>query len=179
MSPEPTGDAAAADAPAVRHNPGNARAAVIFGGALLVVLLVLCVVIPNPSDSQCNILRFAMALDAAFLSYFFLGGISLSGKYGRNAVKATGGFVLFLLIQFVFDPFELQAAVADNAPGLIPPSEDVRRAQIHLRQSGAYSGPINGRLTTRTRAALKQIQVNNNIKPSGRLNTQTRLLIHP
>lgn len=178
MSPEKHVEPAAGDLE-VTDGAGSGRAAAIFGGAILVVLIAMCVFIPNPSDFQCRIIRFAMALDAGFLSYFFLGGVTLQGKVSRYVLKATGGFALFVVIQFAVDPLDLQTAVADAAPGVIPPSPQVRQAQRVLSANGDYSGPIDGRLNSKTRAAIRDVQKAHRLEPDGRLDPQTRKLIVP
>jgi hypothetical protein len=77
--------------------------ALVLGVGLLVVLLAALVAWPAPTPTQCGILRFFRALDAALLTYFVSGRIRLKGMIRRITLSASGGFVLFLLIMFATD----------------------------------------------------------------------------
>jgi hypothetical protein len=46
-------------------------------------------------------------------------------------------------------------------------------AQKRLRMKGYYRGPIDGRLNSRTRRALRDFQFDHNLAQTGRLNTKT------
>jgi hypothetical protein len=75
----------------------------IFGGLILLFLMLVVFVEINPG--KFTIVRFLMALSAAFFALFFVGGVLLQGTLKGLYISATGGFVLFILIQFVFNPF--------------------------------------------------------------------------
>ncbi|HLG56885.1 MAG TPA: hypothetical protein VI485_16220 [Vicinamibacterales bacterium] len=57
-----------------------------------------------------------MALSAAFLAFFFVGGVLLKGSRPGIAVSATGGFALFVLLVAFVDPFALKVPVTPLAP---------------------------------------------------------------
>ncbi len=76
----------------------------IFGSTLLLFLMV-AFFMPPFSGDQRAILRFFMALSSAFFALFFVGGVLLRGTLKGLLISATGGFVFFVLIQFVFNPF--------------------------------------------------------------------------
>lgn len=75
-----------------------------FGGVLLLFLMV-AFFLPEFNADQRSLLRFFMALVSSFFAVFFVGGVLLKGTMRGLIISATGGFVLFILIQFVFDPF--------------------------------------------------------------------------
>jgi CheY-like chemotaxis protein len=75
----------------------------IFGG--LILLFLMAVVFVDIQPSKFPVIRFLMALSAAFFAIFFVGGVLLEGTLKGFFISATGGLVLFILIQFVFDPF--------------------------------------------------------------------------
>jgi hypothetical protein len=66
------------------------------------------------TEDQRAILRFFMALTAAFFAVFFVGGVLLRGTLKGFFISATGGFVLFILIQFVFNPFAVIATTSQT-----------------------------------------------------------------
>ena len=88
----------------------------IFGSLLLLVLIAVLFLRPNLSPDQRPILRVLMALAAGFFAIFFVGGVLLNGTLMGLALSATGGFVLFILIQFVFDPFEIRSKSTGDQP---------------------------------------------------------------
>lgn len=93
----------------------------IFGGALLIFLFIVVFILPTPTQFQKDTIRFLMALAAAFFSLFFIGGVLLKGTLKGLFISATGGFVLFILIQFVFHPFKVAVANTTNpVPSPIP-----------------------------------------------------------
>ena len=87
------------------YQSGSPKASWIFGGCLLLFLITVVFALPSPTDFQEKIVRFLMALTGALFSLFFLGGVLLKGTLGGLITGATGGFVIFILIQFVYDPF--------------------------------------------------------------------------
>ena len=81
-------------------------AAWIFGLLILLFLMAIVVFVKIEPDKQ-PIIRFLMALSAGFCATFFLGQVVLHGKLGAMQISAAGGVALFILIQFVFDPFRV------------------------------------------------------------------------
>ncbi|HEX6189212.1 MAG TPA: hypothetical protein VFZ40_14120 [Pyrinomonadaceae bacterium] len=91
----------------------------IFGGLILLFLMLIVFVDIDPI--KFPIVRFLMALSAGFFATFFVGGIILHGTLRGIAFSAAGGIALFILIQFVFDPFQVLPARSSTAlPGPIP-----------------------------------------------------------
>lgn len=86
-----------------RFHDSATSASWIFGG--LILLFLMLVVLVEIDDSKLPIVRFLMALSAAFFALFFVGGVLLQGTLNGLYISATGGFVLFILVQFVFNPF--------------------------------------------------------------------------
>ena len=91
----------------------------IFGGLILLFLMLIVFVDIDPI--KFPIVRFLMALSAGFFATFFVGGIILNGTLRGIAFSAAGGIALFILIQFVFDPFQVLPTRSSTAlPGPIP-----------------------------------------------------------
>ena len=82
----------------------SAAASWIFGIIFVAFFIAVFFFVPNPTATQCGILRFVMSLTAGLFAFFFIGGVVLKGKLAGLAIGATGGFVLFILMQFVYDP---------------------------------------------------------------------------
>jgi peptidoglycan hydrolase-like protein with peptidoglycan-binding domain len=53
-------------------------------------------------------------------------------------------------------------------------SDDIREAQQALKAEGFDPGPIDGRLGQQTKAALSEYQTKENLKVTGRLDSQTK-----
>lgn len=91
----------------------------IFGSVLLIFLMV--VFFKGGLDpDQRTLLRFFMALTSAFFAVFFVGGVLLKGTLNGLYISATGGFVLFILMQFVFDPFNASRIQSGPQPTPTP-----------------------------------------------------------
>lgn len=89
-----------------RYRSGSPMASWIFGAVLLGVLVWAFLFVPNPTGAQCGMLRFFISLAGGLFAFFFVGGVVLQGKLAGFLTGAAGGFALFLLLQFVFDPFQ-------------------------------------------------------------------------
>jgi hypothetical protein len=158
----------------VKHRPGNVTASWIFGGALLAFLIVIVFVLDEPSSWQLAIIRFIMALAAAFLAYFFVGGVVLKMTKTGVALGATGGFVFFVLIEFVVNPFDLKTTIVDIAPSIVRTDSTVVAAQRDLATQGFYKGPITGKADSKTRESIRQFQLSKKLPVSGYLLDDTR-----
>jgi hypothetical protein len=90
------------------------RCFVDFRGLILLFLMLIVFVDIDPI--KFPIVRFLMALSAGFFATFFIGGIILHGTLRGIAFSAAGGIALFILIQFVFDPFQVLPARSSTAP---------------------------------------------------------------
>jgi len=156
-----------------RDRKGDVIASAIAGGAILLFLAVIVFVMPEPTDFQRGILRFFIAIAAAMLATFFLGGVVLQGNLAGSKVGAGGGFALFILIQFVFDPLKIQSIAADYARQLVPPRQEVKQAQEALARIRAYDGAIDGIPGSATRNAIKQFQVQKGLPATGYVDPAT------
>jgi len=152
----------------------NTVASWIFGGAVLAVIVAVVFVLPEPTEAQRVLIRFLMALSAAFLSYFFLGRVLLKGKVFGQAIGGSGGFALFIIIQFFADPYSARTIVADVAPALLPKDESVAAAQTALKDAGLYDGTVTGVADTKTREAIKTWQTRNKVRADGYVAGLTR-----
>jgi hypothetical protein len=157
------------------NREGSATASWVFGGVLLVILVAILFLIPEPKGPQMGIIRFFMALAAGFLAYFFVGGVVLKGSVVGNKIAATGGFVFFVLIMFVVNPFNVETVVADVSPSILPTDEAIAQAQQKLAKDGFYAGPITGKADSRTREAVREYQKSKNLTTvDGYLDDATR-----
>lgn len=156
-----------------KERKGNVIASAIAGGAILLFLAVVIFVMPEPTDFQRGVLRFFIAIAAAMLATFFLGGVVLQGNLAGSKVGAGGGFALFILIQFLFDPLKIQTIAADKAPQLVPPRQEVKQAQEALSRVGAYGGAIDGIPGSATRSAIKKFQTQRGLPATGYVDPAT------
>jgi peptidoglycan hydrolase-like protein with peptidoglycan-binding domain len=156
-----------------KDRKGNVIASAIAGGAILLFLAVVIFVMPEPTDFQRGVLRFFIAIAGALLATFFLGGVVLQGNLAGSKVGAGGGFALFILIQFVFDPLKIQTIAADTAPQLVPPRQDVKQAQEALSIAGAYGGAVDGIPGSATRSAIKKFQAERGLPATGYVDPET------
>jgi peptidoglycan hydrolase-like protein with peptidoglycan-binding domain len=69
---------------------------------------------------------------------------------------------------------EKTASAKDTARAKMGPSDDIRLAQQALRDKGHDPGPIDGVMGPRTASALREYQKVENIKVTGRLDSQTK-----
>lgn len=103
------------------YQSSSTAASWIFGSILLLFLILIVFLLPNPTSFQKDTIRFLMALTGALFSIFFVGGVLLKGSLGGLAVSATGGFVLFILLQFMYDPFKERPIIPpQNYPSASP-----------------------------------------------------------
>ena len=63
------------------------------------------------------------------------------------------------------------AGATDADPGYS--AQTIRSVQTTLNDRGFHAGPVNGRLTTQTRKALREFQKSENLEITGRLNPGT------
>lgn len=105
MNPDPHNKPQSASSTLHNYQATSPIASWIFGGLILAFLMI--IVFAPVEPSKFPIIRFLMALSAGFFAVFFVGGVLLRGTLNGFFISATGGFVLFVLIQFVFDPFRV------------------------------------------------------------------------
>lgn len=125
----------------------SAKASWIFGGLLLLFLIMVVFLVPNATGTQQGVIRFLMALTAALLAFFFVGGVLLHGTLRGLAISATGGFVLFVLIQFVFNPFSIKQGPnnlpPDSVSANLPSGLRLRDAITFLAEIDSFNADIN------------------------------------
>src|SRR5436853_5599043 len=119
MEPDPNNNPQNSSPTLENYQATSPIASWVFGGLILVFLMV--IVFARIEPDKFPIIRFLMALSAAFFSLFFVGGVLLRGTLNGLFLSATGGFVLFVLIQFIVDPFKVLPS-ASAQPGATPTS---------------------------------------------------------
>lgn len=100
----------------------SAAAASWIFGLVIVGFLMLIVIYVDVDPGKQPIIRFLMALAAAFTASFFLGNVVLKGTVGGMQISAAGGIALFILIQFVFDPFRVLPSRSSAAQPSVSPT---------------------------------------------------------
>lgn len=155
--------------------PGDYRVCLVWGSVLVVFLGFVIFALPEPiSTTQQGILRFFIALAAGLFAKFFVGGVVFRGRIGQsNQVSAGGGFVLFILAEFVIDPLNAQAIVGNHFPNIIASNATVQSTQGALKLLGRYSGPVNGVANTATRDAIRLEQQAAGMATTGILDNAT------
>jgi hypothetical protein len=66
------------------------------------------------------------------------------------------------------------AELKDKAKAALGPSGDIRQAQEALRAQGHDPGPVDGIMGPRTASALREYQKKENLKVTGRLDSETK-----
>lgn len=84
---------------------GSAVASGVFGGALLIMLLAMFWLVPEPTLFQRQLARWTVAICSAFLSLFLVGGIVLKGSISGWSISAVGGIAVFVFLIAVVNPF--------------------------------------------------------------------------
>ncbi len=79
----------------------------------------------------------------------------------------TAGILVLSLNPLVF-----AVRLSEEKPAVLH-REDIKKLQESLRDKGYYSGPVDGVIGPRTRAAIRQYQKFENLPVTGRLDTQT------
>jgi hypothetical protein len=143
-------------------------AAWIFGSLLLVFLMAVALLIPDPTHGQMSLFRFFMALLAAFFSYFFVGHIALRGRILGQSVGAGGGFALFVLVQ-VLDPFAIRSAAGDYLPQAVRPDVRLKDAQEDLHRLKLLPKEPDGIRDSPTTLAIRLFQAQNSLPTDGAL----------
>ncbi|PYL08311.1 MAG: hypothetical protein DME34_05075 [Verrucomicrobia bacterium] len=101
----------------------------IFGLIFVIFLFTFTLLVPHPTPSQMAVVQLVMALTAAFLSVFLLGGIILHGTLAGWRISATSGIALFVLIEVFPNP-------------LLKPSPEVAKEPKPAAVSGSHTDEI-------------------------------------
>lgn len=75
-------------------------AGIIFGIIFISVILVIILLIPNPTPEQFFVFRIILALAGGGISFLISGKIGVKGNMSKLAVGAVGGFAVFIIISF-------------------------------------------------------------------------------
>jgi peptidoglycan hydrolase-like protein with peptidoglycan-binding domain len=154
------------------HAPGSSAAAWILGSTLLLLLVAVIFVLPEPSLFQQGLVHFFIDLTGALLSYFFFGGFTFRGRVAGFTVAGGGAFVVFVFLAMI-DPFASKTAIADFAPHVLRRDATVAIAQEALKVRGLYRGEVNGRPNSATRHAILQFQAENHLPTGGYVDAAT------
>jgi hypothetical protein len=69
-----------------------------FGVVFVIVMLVINVLIPNPTSTQYEAFKVVLALAAAGIGGILTGFIHVEGTFNKIAIRAGGALALFLVI---------------------------------------------------------------------------------
>ncbi|MCW5768336.1 MAG: hypothetical protein KIT19_06610 [Phycisphaeraceae bacterium] len=89
--------------------------AAVSGTAFLVVLLVLVVAVPNPTEFQEFVFRVVLALAAGAFSGVIAGFLNIEGKVGRFMLRAGSGLAVLCLV-FLINPPKIIARPVPGPP---------------------------------------------------------------
>ena len=74
------------------------------GAVFLVALLVIAIVIPQPSDFQLFVFRLILSLAAAAVGAVIPGFLEVSGKKEKLTLRAGGAIALFVIVYLLNPP---------------------------------------------------------------------------
>jgi formylglycine-generating enzyme required for sulfatase activity len=97
------------------YEANSPRISLLFGGGLLLFLMVVFFLPFEQTELRIGLLRFMMALCLSFLSLFFVGGMVLRGTFYGFEVGATAGVALFIVFGILYDPLP-RATSAGGTP---------------------------------------------------------------
>jgi hypothetical protein len=89
----------------------------IFGLTFVIVLLLVALAVPNPTDFQLFVFRIVLALAAAGVAALIPGFLNIESKTALYAVRAGGALGVFLLIYLVNPPALLHSEHRVAIPG--------------------------------------------------------------
>src|SRR3989442_5403866 len=87
--------------------------AFVFGCVFVAALLLIAVLIPNPTNQQMFIFRVVLALAAAGVGAVIPGFLTIQGEALKVTIQAGGALALFVLI-FLINPRSLIANPAKS-----------------------------------------------------------------
>lgn len=150
-------------------------AAWIFGTLLVLYLMVVALLLPEPAPFQEQVLRLLMASLAGFFSYFFLGAIVLKGRVDSigKTITATGGFALFSLVYFFPSVTVLRSWAGEVMPSAIRRDPALQQVQAALSQSGLLSARPTGVRNWASTNALRDFQQQKGLPATGLLSPET------
>jgi len=145
--------------PSFDRAKGSATAAWVLGCTLMLLLVAIVFICPEPSLFQQGVVRVLVALTGALLSYHFAGQLTLTIRPHKSiVVSGSSGFAVFILLLSVINPFDAKTTLANFAPLVLPQDKTIIQVQQALKVRGLYDGDITGRPDSTTRNAIKQFQ---------------------
>lgn len=75
--------------------------AIMLGFFLVVGLIMIIILIPNPTSAQNSIFRGAFALGGGGFASCLTGMMDIKAKFPKIAISATGAFAAFVLLYYV------------------------------------------------------------------------------
>lgn len=91
--------------------------AFFFGAMFLTAILVLVVLIPNPTPAQFLVFRIVISLAAAGIVGVFSGYLHVQGQIAKWAIRGGGAFAVFLVVYFFSPTLVESTAVRQECTG--------------------------------------------------------------
>jgi hypothetical protein len=89
----------------------------VFGLIFVVVLLVMAIAVPNPTEFQLLVFRIVLALAAAGVAAIIPGFLNIESRTALYAVRAGGAMGVFLLVYLVNPPALIHTEQRVTIPG--------------------------------------------------------------
>lgn len=139
----------------IRRTNWQKTAAFALGGIFVIVLLLVALVVPNPTEFQLFVFRVILALAAAGVAALIPGFFHIESKTALYAVRAGGALGVFLLVYLV------------NPPALLhtehhPPESQRRVDDLNARLEATLLSRIGGfqvHVMNNSLTAAKQVTV--------------------
>ena len=101
--------------------------AAFTGIIILVILLVIAIFIPQPSEFQIFIFRVVLALSSGAFAGIMTGFLNIESQYSKLALKAGGGLAVFVVIYWFNPPQLLSKSITQpNNPSMPTPSSQLK-----------------------------------------------------
>ena len=90
---------------ASRHDTGWEKVSIFaFGIVFVVVLLLIAVFIPSPTEFQLFVFRVVLALSAAAIAALVPGFLHIQSHVFRNTIRASGAVAVFVIVYLINPP---------------------------------------------------------------------------
>ena len=103
----------------------------IFGAVFIVVLLVLAVFIPEPTDTQYATFKIILAVAAAGVGGVLAGFIHVDGTLEQFSVRAGGALALFVIVFFFSPAAPNHITSFDHEPGGLENFNDYQKQYLN------------------------------------------------
>lgn len=119
--------------------------------------------------------RYSKEFRAAIREFQGEAGIRRTGSLNRATLEKMGISLTESQTAIPVDPNDLEASKPRGSRGPVFRANKGQIAEVQemLKSKGMYQGEATGKLDTETRAAIKNWQSANNVKPTGTLNKET------